>query len=203
MREALNATWRRGSFSDVRSWAFESLIALRPDDRELLRAGLVDAEPSIRFKAAERLLALGPDSPSVDVLERLVTAEPRARVVPLSILSARGDPPRIAALARSLLPKSAEQLAQMRGAFYSYDANNWLAVVSTLETLQDREAVPILGSLLDWGADQELSARLVRVLVAVNDEPSRRILVRALDSPHIMVRIAASGGVLSVYGSAP
>ena len=47
---------------------------------------------------------------------------------------------------------------------------------------------------------RELSARIVRVLVAVNDEPSRRILVRALDSPHIMVRIAASGGVLSVYG---
>jgi len=203
MRDALNATWRTSSFSDVRASAFESLLAISSDDRELLRAGLVDVEPSIRFKAAERLLALGSDPGSVDVLERLVAEESWGRAVPLTMLSTKGDPGRTAALARSLLPKSAEELAQMRGTFYSYDAWHWLSVVSTLETLKDREAVPALGSLLEWGADQELSARIVRVLVAVNNEASQRILVRALDSPRVMVRIAAAGGVLSVYAPAP
>jgi len=43
----------------------------------------------------------------------------------------------------------------------------------------------------------------VRALVAINDDASRRTLVRALDGPHSTVRIAAAGGVLSVYASTP
>jgi HEAT repeat protein len=198
LRDALNAVWRSGPFSDVRSWAFESLLAIDPDDLALLRAGLVDSDAGIQFKAAERLLARGHDPASIGVLERLV-AETGVRVVPLSILSTKGDPVRIAALARSLLPRSADELALMRGTFNSYDPGRWLAVVFTLETLKDREAVPALASLLDWGADPELSYRVVRALVAINDEESRRILVRALDSPRSAARIAAAGGVLSVF----
>ena len=65
MYDIWNATWRGDSPSDVRYWAFHGLIAIRGTDAKLLRAGLVDGNAAIRFRAAERLLALGPDSASL------------------------------------------------------------------------------------------------------------------------------------------
>jgi HEAT repeat protein len=196
MYDIWNATWRGDSPSDVRYWAFHGLIAIRGTDAKLLRAGLVDRNAAVRFRAAERLLALGPDSASLDVLEQLV-AEPATRNA-LSILATKGNPRRTAALARSLLPKSADDLAHMRSG-HVYDPEYRLSAVYALEVVRDREAVPLLDAVLALGPDLELPFRVVRALVAIGDDAARRALVRAMDSPHSVVRLHAAGGVVSLY----
>ena len=100
----------------------------------MLRAGLVDGKAAIRFRAAERLLARGPDWASLDVLEKLV-AEPATRNA-LGILATKGDPRRTAALARSLLPKSADDLTRMRSG-HVYDPEDRLSGVYALEVVRD------------------------------------------------------------------
>lgn len=196
MYDIWNATWRGTLPMDVRYWAFHGLVALRGADLGMLRAGLVDREPSIRLRAAEALLALGPDAAAVDALERLAAdAEPRTRSLAQGFLSTKGDPRRTAVVARSLLPK-AEDLARMRSG-HVYDPEYRLSVVHTLGVVQDREAVPALGAL--FGPDWTLNSYVSRALVAIGDDLARRTLVRAMDSPHSTARIHAAGGVISIY----
>jgi len=193
MYDVWNATWRSTAPFDVRYWAFQGLIALRGADRELLRAGLVDREPTIRLTAAEQLLTLGPDAVAVDTLEGLA-AEPRTRGRALNLLSTNGDPRRTGIVARSLLPKS-EDLTRISREVNEMD--NWLTAIHTLQAVQDREAVPAVGALL--GPEQNVNLGVVRALVAIGDDAARRTLVRALDSAHSAARIHAAGGVISVY----
>jgi HEAT repeat protein len=179
----------------VRYWAFHGLIAIRGNDAGLLRAGLVDRDPGIRLRAAERLTTLGPDPASVDVLERLA-AEPATRNLALSFLSKTNDSNRAATVARSLLPKTAEDLARM-GSGQMYDPEYRLSAVAALMVLKDRESVPALVALLTMGPDSDLVFLVVRALVAIGDDAARRALVGAMDSPFSAVRIHAAGGVLS------
>lgn len=196
MRDAWNAAWR--GTSDVRYYAFDGLVAIRGSaDVGLLRAGLVDRDPYIRLRAAEALLAVTSDPDSVNTLERLA-AERGTRLRALSLLSTKGDPRRTAIVARSLLPKSAEDLSRMRSG-HVYDPEYVLVAIHTLEVVQDREAVPALGAL--FGPDQTLNHRVSRALVAIGrvDAAGGRMLVRAMDSPHSTARIHAAAGVINLY----
>jgi HEAT repeat protein len=196
MRDALNAAWR--GTSDVRYQAFDGLVAIRGSaDVGLLRAGLVDRDPYIRLRAAEALLAVTSDPDSVTTLEGLAV-ERGTRLRALSLLSTNGDPRRTAIVARSLLPKSAQDLSRMRSG-HVYDPDHVLIAVHTLAVVQDREAVPALGAL--FGPDQTLNHRVARALVEIGrvDAASGRTLVRAMDSPHSTARIHAAAGVINLY----
>ena len=196
MRDVWNTVWQ--GISDVRYWAFDSLVASGGTaDIGLLRAGLVDRDASIRLKAAEALLAVTSDPDSVNALERLA-AEPGTRLRALTLLSTKGNPGRTAILARSLLPKSVEEFSRMQlGVFY--DPENVLAAIHVLGVVQDREAVPALGAL--FGSDETLNFRVARALVAIGHDEATGgpTLVRAMDSPHSTARIHAAGGVISLY----
>ena len=195
MYDSWNSTWRGTAPDDVRYWAFHGLIAIRGNDRALLRDGLVDREPGIRLRAAERLLALGRDAASLDVLEGLAAEEPGSRNLALSFLSAKGDPRRTAKVALSLLPKSVEEFARMR-AGHVFDPEYRLAAVYTLGKVQAREAVPDLYALL--GQDAILDLYVVRALTAIGDDTARRALVLAMGSPQDSTRIQAAGGVITL-----
>ena len=124
-------------------------------------------------------------------------AEPATRNA-LSILATKGNPRRTAVLARSLLPTSADDLARMRSG-HVYDPEYRLIAVYALEVVRDREAVTLLDAVLTLGPDLELPFRVVRALVGIGDDAARRALVRAMDSPHSVVRLHAAGGVISLY----
>jgi HEAT repeat protein len=194
MRDVWNAAWR--GTSDIRYQAFDSLVTSGgAADVGLLRAGLVDRDSSIRLRAAEALLAVTSDPASVNTLERLA-AEPGTRLKALSLLSTKGDARRTAIVARSLLPKTVEDLSRMHSGPV-YDPEYVLVAIHTLQVVQDREAVPALGAL--FGPDETLSLRVARALVAIGHDDAGRILVRAMDSPHSTARIHAAGGVISLY----
>ena len=99
-------------------------------------------------------------------------------------------------MARSLLPKSVEDLARMRSGPVS-DPEYWLSVVSVLGTAKDGEAVPALDALLALEPDSNFAFGVVRALVAIGNDAARRTLIRAMDSPSSTVRIHAAGGVVS------
>ena len=87
--------------SDVRYDAFGSLISANsPPSSTLLRRGLADANPFIRFRAAETTLGMGPDPASLRILEALAM-DPATRLRALGVLQRVGDPVRTAAVARS------------------------------------------------------------------------------------------------------
>jgi len=195
MEAIWNATWRGTSPDDVRYWAFRGLLAIRDADRELLRAGLKDRDPNIRLRAAERLLALGPDASAVGTLERLALETP-TRLVSLGLLSTKGDARRTAAVARSLLP-NADDLTRMRSG-QLYDSEHRLIVVHTLGVVRDTEAVPALAAL--FGPDSTLNSYVARALVAIGNDQAGRALIRMMDSSYSMARIHAAGGVINVYG---
>lgn len=197
MYDMLIAVFRGNS--DVRYQAFVSLVALRgAADSGLLRAGLADADPFIRIAAAEALLALGPDTDSLEVVEALA-ADSGTRLTALTLLSKRGDRSRTARVARSLLPESREDVDRMRSGD-AYDLEQRLVAISLLEAMKDHEAVPVLGRL--FGPDPALNLRVARALAAIardDDDVARRLLVSGLENPHRTVRIHAAGGVISVY----
>jgi hypothetical protein len=109
----------------------------------------------------------------------------------LTLLTAKGDPRRTGIVARSLLPKSAEDLSRMRSG-HVYDPDKVLVAIHTLQVVQDPEAVPALGAL--FGSDQTLSLYVARALVAIghDDAEAGRVLVRAMDSRHSTARIHAA-----------
>jgi HEAT repeat protein len=196
MRDAWNAVWQ--GTSDVRHEAFAGLAAIPGSaDVGLLRAGLVDRDPYIRLRAAESLLAVTSDPDSVKTLEQLA-AERGTRLRALTLLTTKGDPLRTGIVARSLLPKSAEDLSRMRSG-HVYDPEHVLAAVHALEVVQDREAAPALGTL--FGPDHILNHRVARALVAIGrvDPEAGRMLVRAMEGPHSAARIHAAGGVIDIY----
>jgi hypothetical protein len=133
----------------------------------------------------------------VTTLEGLAV-ERGTRLRALSLLSTNGDPRRTAIVARSLLPKSVQDLSRMRSG-HVYDPDHVLIAVHTLAVVQDREAVPALGAL--FGPDQTLNHRVARALVEIGrvDAASGRTLVRAMDSPHSTARIHAAAGVINLY----
>ena len=95
----LTDVWR--GTSDIRRYAFEALIRRDGEpDLALAREGLVDSSADIRLRAAEEILALGLDAPTLDVVEPLVHRR-ETRHAALSLLIKRGDPRRTATLARS------------------------------------------------------------------------------------------------------
>ncbi len=194
MFDVWNEIWRGDSPSDVRYWAFHGLLAIRDTDTGLMRAGLVDRESGIRLRAAERLLALGSDSASLEVLERLA-ADPATRNLALSFLSKSGDVIRTARVARSLLPKTVEDIARI-GSQQIYDPK-YLSAVGTLATVEDAEAVPALDAMLALRPDSELTFAVTRALAAIGTDEARRTLVRAMDNPSSVVRIYAAGGLLT------
>ena len=180
--------------SDVRYDAFGSLISANsPPSSTLLRRGLADANPFIQFRAAETTLGMGPDPASLRTLETLAM-DPAIRLRALPVLLRLGDPIRTAAVARSLLPKTPEDLARMRGGEV-YDPEYRLVAISILETVRDGEAVSELAALL--GPDSTLNSRVARALAAIGGVAARRALVRAMDHPERNVRIYAAGGVLA------
>jgi HEAT repeat protein len=196
MRDAWNAAWR--GTSDIRYQAFDGLLAIGGrDDARVLRAGLADRDPHIRLRAAEALLAATDDPDSINTLEGLAAVR-GTRPSALSLLSTKGDPRRTAVVARSLLPKSAEEVSRMRSGEV-YDPEYVLTAVHTLEAVEDREAVPALSAL--FGPDQTLNHRVARALAAIGrvDAAAGRMLIRAMDSPHNTARIHAAGGVINLY----
>jgi HEAT repeat protein len=196
MRDAWNAVWR--GTSDVRYQAFDGLVAIRRStDIGLLRAGLVDRDPYIRLRAGESLLAVISDPDSVRTLERLA-AQRGTRARALNLLAQKGDPLRTGIVARSLLPKSTEDLSRMRSG-HVYDPEYVLSAIHALEIVQDREAVPALSTL--FGPDHTLNHRVARALVAIGrvDAEAGRILVRAMEGPHSTARIHVAGGVINIY----
>jgi HEAT repeat protein len=195
MDQTWYATWRGTSPDDVRYWAFRGLVVLRGGDRELLHAGLVDRDRSIRLRAAEALLAHGSDPAAVQTLEALAL-EPSTRLLALSFLSTKGDPVRTAMVARSLLP-DADDLVRMRSG-HGYDPEYRLIVVNTLGAVRDSEAITALAAL--FGSDSTLNSYVARALVAIGDDGAGRALVRTMDSTHSTARIHAAAGVISVYG---
>jgi HEAT repeat protein len=183
----------------IRYWAFRSLITAKPTpDPRLLKEGLSDTSPDIRLIAAEATLTDGVNSPDLDA-EALDAAEalvsfPATRNLALSLLEKRGDPQRTGWLARQLLPTAVEDDRRMGG----YDPG-LLSVVYALEVTRNREAVPALAALLGTAHDRDLSFRVVRALVAIDDNAAGQALVSAMDNPHGPTRALAAGGVLHFY----
>ena len=195
MREILEATWRRTPSDGMRYWAFRGLVALRGGDPELLRAGLADLDRHIRLRAAEALLAHGPDPAAVQTLE-VLALEPSTRPSALRLLNTKGDAVRTAVVARSLLP-DADGLLRMRSS-HVYDPEYRLLVVHTLGAVRDTEAIPALAAL--FGPDSTLNSYVARALVAIGSDDVGRALVRTMDSAHRTAAIHAAGGVISLYG---
>lgn len=186
--------WRETS--DVRYWAFRSLIKATPTpDAGLLQAGLSDEDPYVRLAAAEAILDGGFNSQALDAAE-VLTSMPATRLVALSLLEKRGDSQRTGWLALRLLPKALEDDRRLGG---SYDPGFGLSVVYALEVTHNREAIPALAALLGTAYDRNLSFRIVRALVAIDDDAARRALVSAMDNPHGPTRALAAGGVLRLY----
>ncbi len=184
----------------TRYWAFRALIRAKPSpDAGLLKQGLSDASPDIRLAAAEAILTDGVNSTDLDA-EALHVAEalilvPTTRNVALGLLEKRGDPQRTGWFALQLLPKALEDDRRIGEA----DPGYRLSVVHALEVTRNREAVPALAALLATTHDQNLSYRVVRALVAIDDDAARRALVTAMDNPHGPTRALSAGGVLRVY----
>jgi hypothetical protein len=188
--------------SDVRYAAFNHLARTTTTvDAAWLRAALADSDQAIRLLAARRLLELGPDARSLDVLETMILDSVEKGESPgivVGLFSEHAEPALARALLRTLLPKSAAEINTRQGEVnYLGDV---MAVIVYLERLSDRDAVPAIAALL--GAEQNVNQRVVHALVSLAGRDAGETLTAAMDTaPHLVARIHAAGGVIRLYGA--
>src|SRR5262249_6550346 len=151
----------------VRYQLFDALISRRgPPELALMRAGLADADPGLRLRAAESLLELGPDSASLDVLAQLV-ADPGFGNRALSDLRAKVDVSQMAILARQLLPRAIDEFVQQSRSS-NYIDGTVFTLIELIGLARDPKDVAQLSAL--WTSDQNFNRSVARALVAIGDE---------------------------------
>jgi hypothetical protein len=186
---------------DVRYAAFRHVAkATTTVDAARLHPALADSDRSMRLLAAQRLLELGPDARSVDVLETMILDSVEQGESPrmmLGLFAEHAEPARARALLRSLLPKSASEMSSNQQDVHFFA--DVMGVIVYLERLGDREAVPAIAAL--FGAEQNVNQRVVHALVALARRDAGDTLTAAMDTaPHLNARIHAAAGVIRLYG---
>jgi hypothetical protein len=187
---------------DVRYGAFNHLTRTTTTaDAARLQLALADSDRSRRLLAARRLLELGPDARSLDVLEGMIldsVDKGESAGIALGLFAEHAEPARARAFLRAPLPKSTAEVSPRQQDVNS--VGDVMAIIIYLERLSDRDAVPAIAALL--GAEQNVNQRVVHALVFLAGRDAGETLTAAMNTaPHLVTRIYAAAGVVRLYGA--